>query len=66
MAQIIFAFTFNPDTQEAAIAGNVAPLLALQILQSIVINAAQQQGKSDNGDKKAADELEKPKEKSKK
>lgn len=35
--QIIFAFTFNPETKEAAFTGNVEPQIALNILQNIVI-----------------------------
>jgi len=43
MPQIIFTFTVNTDTQEAAIAGNIEPQVALQILQQLVIaNAIKQ------------------------
>ena len=37
---IIFAFTINPETQEAAFAGNIEPIAALQILQQLVIMEA--------------------------
>lgn len=33
----IFTFTFNPETQEAAFAGNIEIQQALQILQQLVI-----------------------------
>ena len=40
---IIFSFALNPETQEAAIAGNIEPQVALQILQQLVIaNAIKQ------------------------
>ena len=43
MPQIIFTFTVNTDTQEAAIAGNIEPQVALQMLQQLVIaNAIKQ------------------------
>jgi len=43
MPQVIFTFTVNTDTQEAAIAGNIEPQVALQILQQLVIaNAIKQ------------------------
>lgn len=38
--QIIFAFTINPDTKEAAFSGNITPGVALQLLQDIVIAQA--------------------------
>ncbi len=40
MPQIIFAFTFNPETKEAVFSGNVKPAIALKILQEIVITDA--------------------------
>ncbi len=38
--QLIFAFTINPETKEAAFSGNLEPAAALQILQDIVIASA--------------------------
>ena len=35
--QLIFAFTFNTETQEATFAGNIESQAALQLLQQIVI-----------------------------
>ena len=35
--QLIFTFTFNPETQEAAFAGNVDIQVALQILQQLTL-----------------------------
>ena len=40
MAQIIFAFTFNTDTREAAFSGNIEIQPALGILQQIAIAEA--------------------------
>ena len=37
MTQIIFAFTFNTDTREAAFSGNIEIQPALGILQQIAI-----------------------------
>ena len=37
MPLIIFSFSFNPETQEAAFAGNIEPQLALQLLQQLTI-----------------------------
>ena len=37
MPQIIFAFTFNTDTQEAAFSGNIEIQPALSVLQQIAI-----------------------------
>lgn len=37
--QILFSFTFNTKTNEATVAGNVEPQLALNILQGIVVAA---------------------------
>ena len=42
---IIFSFALNPETQEAAIAGNIEPQVALQILQQLVIANAIKQAK---------------------
>jgi len=36
---LTFTFTINPETQEAAFAGNVEPQVALQLLQGIVIQS---------------------------
>ena len=52
MPQIIFTFTVNTDTQEAAIAGNIEPQVALQILQQLVIaNAIKQARQQEIKDK---------------
>ena len=40
MAQIIFAFTINTETQEATFSGNVEPQAALQVLQQLAIAEA--------------------------
>jgi len=40
MAQIIFAFTFNTDTREAAFSGNIEIQPALGILQQLAIAEA--------------------------
>jgi len=37
MPQLIFTFTINSETQEAAFAGNVKPQAALHILQQLVV-----------------------------
>ena len=37
---IIFTFALNPQTQEAAFAGNIEPQMALQILQQLIIAEA--------------------------
>ena len=37
MPLILFSFSFNPETQEAAIAGNCEPMVALQLLQQLVV-----------------------------
>ena len=37
MAQIIFAFTINTETQEAVFSGNVELPAALQVLQQLTI-----------------------------
>jgi hypothetical protein len=44
---IIFSITVNPETREAAFAGNVEPVAALQILQQIVIDQAVQKAKGE-------------------
>jgi len=52
MPQVIFTFTVNTDTQEAAIAGNIEPQVALQILQQLVIaNAIKQARQQEIKDK---------------
>ena len=35
--QLIFTFTINTETNEAAFGGNVEPSAALQVLQNLVI-----------------------------
>ena len=43
MSLALFSFSINLETQEAAIAGNIEPQVALQILQQLVIaNAIKQ------------------------
>lgn len=37
MPIIIFAFTFNPETKEGAMAGNIDPVEAAQLLQQLAI-----------------------------
>lgn len=40
MGQLIFTFTLNSETQEAAIAGNIDISSALHVLQDLAIVAA--------------------------
>jgi len=49
--QIIFTFTINLETQEAAFAGNIEPQAALQILQQIVIMNTVQKISNERKDK---------------
>ena len=51
MPQIIFTFTVNTDTQEAAIAGNIPPQQALQVLQQIVVAELVKQAKEEKEEK---------------
>lgn len=51
--QIIFTFTFNTETQEAAIAGNVGVQQALQLLQQLAIADAVNKAKLDKDSKDA-------------
>ena len=45
---LTFTFAINPETQEAAFAGNIEPQQALQILQSIAIaDAVKKAGQKD-------------------
>lgn len=37
MAQVVFTFVFNTETQESSFVGNIELPLALQILQGMVI-----------------------------
>ena len=37
---IIFSFAFNMETKEATFSGNITPMVALQVLQSIVVAEA--------------------------
>jgi len=48
MPLIIFAFTLNPETQEAAITGNVDAEVALQILQKLCIAQAVQRASKES------------------
>ena len=43
MTQLIFTFTTNMETQETTFAGNIEPQIALQVLQSIVVQTAAKQ-----------------------
>jgi len=55
MPLIIFSFAFNPETQEASIAGNVDAEVALQILQKLVVaQAVQRASKAKNKPQKKA------------
>ena len=57
MPLILFSFSFNPETQEAAIAGNCEPMVALQLLQQLVIaNAIKRRGNS--GQEKSSNQEE--------
>lgn len=38
--QILFSFSYNPETKEAAMTGNIPAPQALQILQQLVIAEA--------------------------
>lgn len=42
MPLILFSFSVNTDTQEAAFSGNIEPQVALQLLQNIAISDAVQ------------------------
>jgi len=53
---LTFTFTVNPETQEAAFAGNIEPLAALQILQQLVIAEAIKKAKEVKED----DKIKKP------
>lgn len=37
MSQILFSFTLNTETNESETTGNIAPRMALQVLQGIII-----------------------------
>ena len=57
MPQLLFSFTINPETQEAAFAGNIEPQQALSILTQLALA---------EGIKRATEakqQVEKPKEK---
>ena len=43
--QIMFAFTFNPETKESTWVGNVDPTFALQILSGIAVADGVQKAK---------------------
>ena len=57
MPLILFSFSFNPETQEAAIAGNCEPMVALQILQQLVIANAIKRG-GNSGQEKSSNQEE--------
>lgn len=38
--QILFSFTFNTETKDGVLTGNVPPMVALQKLQELVIMGA--------------------------
>lgn len=46
--QIVFAFSFNTDTKEAALTGNIKPEVALNILQKLVIAEAIKKAQADD------------------
>ena len=54
---IIFTFAFNPETQEAAIAGNCEPMVALQLFQQLVIANAIKRG-GNSGQEKSSNQEE--------
>ena len=60
MSLVIFSFSFNPETQEAAFAGNIEIRQALQILQQLTIADVIQKAKQQQ-----SEATEKPKEKAK-
>jgi len=51
MPLIIFTFFLNTKTKEAALAGNIPPQQALQVLQQIVIAEAIKQAKEEKEEK---------------
>ena len=51
MPLIIFTFFLNTETQEAALAGNIPPQQALQVLQQIVVAELVKQAKEEKGKK---------------
>ena len=57
MPLILFSFSFNPETQEAAITGNCEPMVALQILQQLVIANAIKRG-GNSGQEKSSNQEE--------
>lgn len=54
--QALFAFTFNLETQDTVLAGNVTSQVALRILQDIVIAEAVQQAQKVAETKEATEE----------
>lgn len=61
MQQILFTFTFNPDTKELIYTSNIKPpeialSTALRIIQDAVISQARQQGVDQRATKKAKKE----------
>jgi len=59
MPQIIFAFTMDTETKAATFTGNVAPGVALGVLQDIAIAEAVRRRAKDNGEKPAANKPKK-------
>jgi len=47
MALMIFSFSFDTETKEAAFAGNIEPPLALHLLQDLVISEAMRKARND-------------------
>jgi len=45
--QILFSFTYNVETKEAVITGNISVLQALHVLQNIAFSAASQRPKGE-------------------
>ena len=54
--QIIFTFTFNPETKEGTFAGNIDPVAALHILQDLVV-AEMMRRANNNGSKPVEQEV---------
>ena len=57
MPLILFSFVLQTETQEAAIAGNCEPMVALQILQQLVIANAIKRG-GNSGQEKSSNQEE--------
>ena len=51
MPLIVFTFSVKTETQEAALAGNIPPQQALQVLQQIVVAELVKQAKEEKEEK---------------